>query len=114
MYTSSLAPRSASQALTCPPGASSSCWMISSRIAGLSVSRTSITDRRLRNLGGLFLAGETLAPAPYRRDELREIHLERVEDLVGVVLGTEPDLALAPSGVLDDVLGGARGLLGDF
>ena len=36
------------------------------------------------------------------------------EDLVRVVLGAEPDLALAGVGVLDDVLGCALGLLGDL
>src|SRR5947209_5708910 len=80
----------------------------------MSVSRTSITDPTLGDLGGLFLAGEPLPPAPDRRDELREVHLERVEDLVGVVLGAQADLALAGPGVLDDVLGGALGLLGDL
>src|SRR3954471_20002865 len=68
----------------------------------------------LRDFGRLVLALQALAPALDGRDELREIDLERVEDLVGVVLGAEPDLALAGAGVLDDVLGRALGLLGDL
>ena len=43
-----------------------------------------------------------------------EVHLERVEDVVGVVLGAETDLALAGAGVLDDLLGLALGLLDDL
>src|SRR3954467_13968980 len=65
-------------------------------------------------VGGLVLALQALAPALDGRDELREVDLERVEDLVGVVLGAEADLALAGAGVLDDVLGGALGLLDDL
>src|SRR3954470_15794321 len=68
----------------------------------------------LRDFGRLVLALQALAPALDGRDELREVDLERVEDLVGVVLGAEPDLALAAAGVLDDVLGRALGLLGDL
>src|SRR4051794_28693217 len=68
----------------------------------------------LSDLGGLFAALEALATALDGGDELREVDLERVEDLVGVVLGPEADLALAGAGVLDDVLGGALGLLGDL
>src|SRR3954463_5937936 len=60
----------------------------------------------------LVLALEALAAALDGCDELREVGLERVEDLVGVVLRAEADLALASAGVLDDVLGGALGLLG--
>ena len=68
----------------------------------------------LRDFGGLFAALQPLAPALNRGDELREVDLERVEDLVGVVLGAQADLALTSAGVLDDVLGGALGLLGDL
>ena len=69
--------------------------------------------------GGRFVVlvvatGEPLAAALDGGDELREVDLERAEDLVGVVLGAEADLALAGAGVLDDVLGGALGLLGDL
>src|ERR671925_1130932 len=70
--------------------------------------------RHSAHLGGLVLALEALAAALDRGDELREVDLERVEDLVGVVLGAEPDLSLACAGVLDDVLGRALGLLGDL
>src|SRR4051812_46053887 len=65
-----------------------------------------------RDLGGFFSALEALAAALDGRDELRKVDLERVEDLVGVVLGAQPDLALTSAGVLDDVLGGPLGLLG--
>src|SRR3954462_1991311 len=68
----------------------------------------------LRDFGRLVLALQALAPALDGADELREVDLERVEDLVGVVLGAEADLALAGASVLDDVLGGALGLLGDL
>src|ERR687889_99941 len=50
--------------------------------------------------------------ALHRGDELGEVDLERVEDLVGVVLGAEADLALTGACVLDDLLGGALGLAG--
>src|SRR5215204_5769342 len=90
----------------------------------MSVSRTSTVAAIRRrayatsggsgDLGRLVLALQALAPALDGGDELREVDLERVEDLVGVVLGTEPDLPLAGARVLDDVLGGALGLLGDL
>src|SRR3954452_24593484 len=97
----------------------------------MSVSRTStvaVTRPRLRHASQpcvpgrgrpsgdfrwLVLALQALAAALDGSDELREVDLERVEDLVGVVLRAEADLALASAGVLDDVLGGALGLLGD-
>ena len=69
---------------------------------------------RSADFGRLVLALQALAAALDGREELREVDLERVEDLVGVVLGAEPDLALAGAGVLDDVLGGALGLLDDL
>src|SRR5512146_2913112 len=59
------------------------------------------------DFGGFVLALQALAAALHGRDELREVDLERVEDVVGVVLGAEADLALARAGVLDDLLGGA-------
>src|SRR5215211_7284372 len=90
----------------------------------MSVSRTStvaaIRRRAYATAGGsghfgrLVLALQPLAPALDGGDELREVDLERVEDLVGVVLGAETDLALAGARVLDDVLGRALGLLGDL
>src|SRR5215210_2175468 len=70
--------------------------------------------RHSADFGGLVLALQPLAAALHGGDELREVDLERVEDLVGVVLGPEADLPLAGAGVLDDVLGGALGLLGDL
>src|SRR3954469_6068705 len=73
-----------------------------------------MTRRALADFGGLVAALQALAPALDGGDELREVDLERVEDLVGVVLGAEPDLALAGAGVLDDVVGGALGLLDDL
>src|SRR3954470_4960340 len=83
----------------------------------MSVSRTStvaVTRPRLRHFRWLVLALQALAAALDGRDELREVDLERVEDLVRVVLRAEADLALASACVLDDVLGGALGLLGDL
>ena len=59
-------------------------------------------------------AGEPVAAALHGREELLQVDLERVEDLVGVVLGAEADLALARAGVLDDLIGRALGLLGDL
>ena len=63
---------------------------------------------------GFFAALQPVAAALHRRDELREVDLERVEDVVGVVLGAQADLALARAGVLDDLLGLALGLLDDL
>src|SRR3954463_2497956 len=62
----------------------------------------------------LVLAGEAVAPALDRADELRQVDLEGVEDLVGVVLRAEADLPLAGASVLDDVLRGALRLAGDL
>src|SRR5271170_2614359 len=77
--------------------------------------RTLVSDRGpLAHFSRFVLALEPLAAALDRRDELRQVHLQRVEDLIRVVLRTEPDLALAGASVLDDVLGGALGLLGDL
>src|SRR3954471_4738511 len=69
---------------------------------------------RLAHFGRLVLALQALATALHSGDALREVGLERVEDLVRVVLRAEPDLALAGTGVLDDVLRLALGLLGDL
>src|SRR4051812_10596336 len=69
---------------------------------------------RLPDFGRLVLALQALAPALDGRDELGEVDLEGVEDLVGVVLGAEADLALAGAGVLDDVVSGTLGLLDDL
>src|SRR6266545_3934753 len=68
----------------------------------------------LSDFSRLVAALEPLPATLDGGDELREVDLERVEDLVGVVLGAEPDLPLAGAGVLDDVLGRALGLLGDL
>ena len=56
--------------------------------------------RRLADLGRLFVlaAGEPVAAALHGGEELLEVDLEGVEDLVGVVLGAEADLALACRG----------------
>src|SRR5205823_7010720 len=62
----------------------------------------------------LFATGKPIAPALHRRGELLKVDLERVEDVVRVVLGTEPDLALAHPRLLDDVLRLALGLLDDL
>jgi hypothetical protein len=62
----------------------------------------------------LFLARQPVAAALHCGNELGEVDLERVQDLVGVILGAEPDLTFAGAGVLDDVLGGALSLLGDL
>src|SRR5215211_2387568 len=63
---------------------------------------------------GLFPALQPVAAALHGRDELRQVHLEGVEDVVRVVLGAQPDLALAGAGVLDDLVGLALGLLHDL
>ena len=44
----------------------------------------------LADFSRLVLALQALAAALHGRDELRQVDLERVEDLVGVVLGAEP------------------------
>src|SRR5947209_14643973 len=70
--------------------------------------------RALTDFRRLFFAGQPLAPAPHRANELGQIDLERVEDLIGVVLGTQPNFPFPRPGLLDDVLGRALGLLGDL
>ena len=59
-------------------------------------------------------AREPRAAATDGGEELLQVDLERREDLVGVVLGAEADLALGVAGVLDDLLGPALGLLVDL
>src|SRR3954463_5346627 len=76
--------------------------------------RRQMPRRALADFGGLVATLQALAPALDRGDELREVDLERVEDLVRVVLRPEADLALAGAGVLDDVLRGALGLPRDL
>src|SRR5207247_798785 len=87
------------------------------------VLRGRLADRRwgeaaqggLADLGRLFLTpGEAIAAAAHRGEELLEVDLERGEDLVGVVLGPQPDLPLGLASVLEDLLGGALGLLIDL
>src|SRR5213593_3736656 len=72
------------------------------------------TLRLLVELGLRFLLapGEPVAAALDGGEELLQVHFKGVEDLVGVVLGAEADFALAGAGVLDDLVGGALGLLG--
>src|SRR5215216_4583225 len=75
----------------------------------------SLRAGRLPDLGLFVLAAlQPVTPALHRGDELREVHLEGVEDVVGVVLGAQPNLALAGAGVLDDLVGLALGLLDDL
>src|SRR5689334_7005702 len=82
----------------------------------MSTSSTSMAAIRagLGDFYRLFLARQPVAAALRSGHELREVDLECVEDLVGVVLGAEPDLPLAGARVLHDVLGSALGLLGDL
>src|SRR5215213_8952950 len=63
---------------------------------------------------GFFAALQPVAASLHGREELRHVHLEGVEDVVGVVLGAQADLALACTGVLDDLVGLALGLLHDL
>src|SRR5215212_1208488 len=63
---------------------------------------------------GFFAPAQALAPALHGRDELREIDLEGVEDVVGVVLGAQADLALTTARLLDDLLRLALGLADDL
>ena len=62
------------------------------------------------DLGALVGAAQAFASALDGGYELREVELERVEDLVGVALGAQSDLVLAAARVLDDLLRGALGL----
>src|SRR4051812_37365191 len=60
--------------------------------------------------GGLLCCGrfvglpEVFAAALNRGDELGEVDLEGAEDLVGVALSTQANLALFGTGVVDDLL----------
>jgi hypothetical protein len=56
------------------------------------------------DLSALVGAAQASAAALDGGYELREVELERVEDLVGVVLGAQPDLALPAARALDDLL----------
>src|SRR5829696_4651239 len=111
-------PPASAIALATPPRCS--IWEFAALVSAstsrvvMSTSRTSTTATALGDFGRLVLALEALAPALDGRDELRQVHLERVEDVVGVVLGAQADLPLAGARVLDDLLGGALGLLGDL
>jgi hypothetical protein len=73
-----------------------------------------LSGKPLSNLGRCVLPHEAVAAAPNGGVELREVDLERAEDLLGVVLGSEQDLPLAAADVLDDVLSGTFGVLGDL
>src|SRR5437660_4998773 len=70
-------------------------------------------NRRLADFR-FFAPGQTVAPALDGGRELREVDLEGVEDVVGVVLGAEPDLALARASLLDDLVRLPLGLLDDL
>src|SRR4051812_46531266 len=72
--------------------------------------------RRSRPLADFcrFATLQPVAATLHRGGELLEVHLERVEDVVGVVLRPEPDLPLAGARLLDDLLGLALGLLHDL
>src|SRR3954462_10183639 len=87
---------------------------ITPAIVTRSPKRRVVNDCRSADFGGLVAALGPLPATLDGGDELGEVDLERVEDLVGVVLGAEPDLALAGAGVLDDVLRRALGLAGHF
>src|SRR5829696_4665327 len=78
-----------------------------SNIGPLRAARAGALCRAARRLAdfGLFAALEAVAAALHGCDELREVDLERVEDVVRVVLDAEADLALAGAGVLDDLVG---------
>src|SRR6202007_439825 len=83
-------------------------------IAGLSRRRGCSRPRALADFSRFVLALQPLATALHGRDELRQVDLERVQDLIRGVLRAKADLALPRAGILDDVLGGALGLLGDL
>src|SRR5688572_11152506 len=63
---------------------------------------------------GLFPSLEAVAAALHRRGELLEVDLERVQDVVGVVLRAEADLTLPRPCVLDDLVGLTLRLLHDL
>src|SRR3954452_22296496 len=63
---------------------------------------------------GLFATLQPVAPALHGRGELLEVHFQGVQDVVGVVLGTEANLTLAGARLLDDLLRLALGLLHDL
>src|SRR3954454_367456 len=80
-----------------------------SRRSGAAIARRPSVPPQLADFG-FFAAGQPLAAALHRGDELREVHLERVEDVVSVVLRAEPDFTLARPCFFDDLLGLALGL----
>src|SRR4051794_28536321 len=85
--------------------------------AGPAAGPWAVLRSRLDRLGRcrLFVApGETVAAALHGREELLQVHLEGVENLVGVILGTEADLPLPGAGILDDLVGSPLSLLGDL
>src|SRR5207248_4800434 len=93
----------------------------SARLMGSISSRVALRigsgrlSRGSADLGRLFVAaGEAIATALHGGEELLQVHLERREDLVGVVLGAEADGALGLASVLDDLLGRPLGLLVDL
>src|SRR5688500_20369029 len=84
------------------------------RFRGCAVERGPLGPP-LADFGRLFLAtGQAIAATLDRGEELLEVHLERGDDLVCVVLATEADVALGLARVLDDILDCALGLLVDF
>src|SRR3954465_15814592 len=63
---------------------------------------------------GFFATGEPVTAALHGGRELLEIHLEGVEDVVGIVLRPEADLPLAGARLFDDLLRLALGLADHF
>src|SRR3954447_21759812 len=84
-----------------------------SRRPGAAIARRPSVPLQLADFG-FFAPGEPLAAALHGRDELGEVHLERVEDVVRVVLRAEPDFTLARPCFFDDLLGLALGLPDDL
>src|SRR5680860_1338196 len=69
---------------------------------------------RDRLQGRFFAALQSVAPALNGGRELLEVDLEGVEDVVGVVLRSQADLAPTGARVLDDLVGLALGLFDDL
>src|SRR3954470_8746299 len=63
---------------------------------------------------GFFAPSQPLTASLDGCNELREVHFERVEDVVGVVLRAQADFTLARTRFLDDLLGLALGLPDDL
>src|SRR5215210_7426435 len=70
--------------------------------------------RALAVYANLFATLQPVTPALHRSDELGQVDLERVEDVVRVVLGPEADLTLPRAGILDDLVRLPLGLLDDL